>query len=31
MVLEQILSPGVQNAEESNFGAQVLGIGGHLE
>jgi hypothetical protein len=31
MVREQILSPGMQNAEESNLGAQVLGIGGNLE
>ena len=28
---EQILSPGVQNGEETDLGAQVLGVGGNLK
>ena len=27
----QILSPGVQHAEEADLGAEVLGIGGDLQ
>lgn len=30
-VSEQVLAPGMQDGEESDLGAQVLGIGGHLE
>src|SRR5271166_3279552 len=30
-VVEQILSAGMQNAEESDLGAQMLGIGRHLD
>jgi len=30
-VSEQVLAPGMQDGEESDLGAQVLGIGGYLE
>ena len=30
-VLQQVLPPGMQNAEEPNLSAEVLGIGGHFE
>jgi hypothetical protein len=28
---QQVLSPGVQNADHANFGAQVFGISGYFE
>ena len=30
-VMDQRLSPGVQHAEEADLGAQMLGIGRHLQ
>jgi len=30
-VLEQVLSPGMQHAEEANLRAKVIGIGGHFK
>jgi hypothetical protein len=30
-VMEEILSPSVEHAQEADFGAQMLGIGGNLQ
>jgi hypothetical protein len=30
-MVQQVLSPGVENAEESDLGAEMPGIGGHLQ
>jgi hypothetical protein len=31
VMAEQVRTPGVQDGEESDLGAEALGIGGHLE